>query len=345
MKVLVLGGAGYIGAVLCDYLESIGDEVIVMDNFLYERNLKNLPKRHYIVGDIRNINDLLPAIEKADAVVNLAAISNDPASDLLPALTWNVNYKANHLIAELCQASGKRVVYASSCSVYGFSENGEFNEDSPLGPVTLYARTKMLSEKPYLEPNVDSIVLRFATVYGHSPKPRFDLVVNTMTGNAYFKNKITVNGGSQWRPIVHVKDVSRAIGMALHVKKPKHRVYNVGSNEQNYRISDLGKLIKKELPHVELILNESSIDGRSYKANFDRIKKDFGFKPVYDVKDAVKEIYEAFENKTITSLDEDVYYRVKYLMKYTDKGEKRKGFFRKPLVSLQAFRSINLFNF
>jgi nucleoside-diphosphate-sugar epimerase len=345
MKVLVLGGAGYIGAVLCEYLESIGDEVIVMDNFLYERNLKNLPKRDYIVGDIRNINDLLPAIEKADAVVNLAAISNDPASDLLPELTWNVNYKANHLIAELCQASGKRVIYASSCSVYGFSENGEFNEDSPLGPVTLYARTKMLSEKPYLTPGVDSIVLRFATVYGHSPKPRFDLVVNTMTGNAYFKNKIVVNGGSQWRPIVHVKDVSRAIGMMLHVTKPKHQIYNVGSNEQNYRIADLGRLVKQELPAVELIINEDSIDGRSYKANFDRIRKDFGFRPVYDVKDAVKEIYAAFANKSITSLDEDVYYRVKYLMKHTRNGEKRKGFFGKSLATLQSIRSINLFQF
>ncbi len=345
MKVLVLGGAGYIGSVLCDYLESIGDDVIVFDNFLYERNDKGFPNREYIVGDIRDINDLLPAIEKADAIVNLAAISNDPASDLLPELTWNVNYKANHLIAELCQATGKRVIYASSCSVYGFSENGVFNEESPLGPVTLYARTKMLSEKAYLNPQVNGIVLRFATVYGHSPKPRFDLVVNTMTGNAYFKNKITVNGGSQWRPIVHVKDVSRAIGMILHVEKPKHRIYNVGSNEQNYRISDLGKLIKKELPHVELVINEESIDGRSYKANFDRIKKDFGFKPTYDVKDAVHEIYKAFENKSIKSLDEDVYYRVKYLMKYTNNGEKRTTLFTKSRNALQSMKTINLFNF
>ena len=161
-----------------------------------------------------------------------------------------------------------------------------------------------------------------------------------MTGNAYFKNKITVNGGSQWRPIVHVKDVSRAIGMALHVKKPKHRVYNVGSNEQNYRISDLAKLIHKELPHVELQINEESIDGRSYKANFNRLKKDFGFKPQYGVKDAVKEIYAAFADKTITTLNDDVYYRVKYLMKYTNNGEVRKSI----LERLQAIRNLPLFN-
>jgi nucleoside-diphosphate-sugar epimerase len=345
MKVLILGGAGYIGSVLSDYLESIGDEVIIMDNFMYERSLKNLPFKNYIVGDITNINDLLPAIEKVDAVVNLAAISNDPASDLLPEMTWNINYKANELIAELCQASGKRVVYASSCSVYGFSENGEFTEDSPMGPVTLYARTKMLSEKPYSDPKVDSIMLRFATVYGHSPKPRFDLVVNTMTGNAYFNNKIQVNGGSQWRPIVHVKDVAQAIALSLHVKNPKHRVFNVGSNEQNYRISDLAKEIKKVLPHVEIISKKDSIDGRSYKVNFNRIKKDLGFKAKYTIQDAVKEIYKAFEDKTITSMNEDVYFRVKYLKKYTNNGEVRRGFLKNTYAKLANIRSLNLFNF
>ena len=344
MKVLVLGGAGYIGSVLCEYLESIGDEVVVMDNFLYERSLKSLGPRKYIIGDIRNINDLLPAINSADAIVNLAAISNDPASDLLPELTWNVNYKANELIAELCQASGKRVVYASSCSVYGFSENGEFTEDSPAGPVTLYARTKMLSEKPYLDDKVDSVVLRFATVYGHSPKPRFDLVVNTMIGNSYFNNKITVNGGNQWRPVVHVKDVSRAIGMALHVKKPKHRVYNVGSNEQNYRISDLALAIQKELPHVEIISNKDSIDGRSYKANFDRLKNDFGFTAKYTIKDTVEEIYGAFKDGTIKNMNEDVYFRVKYLKKYTNNGEIRNSFFGRSYARLTNFSELKFFS-
>lgn len=345
MKVLVLGGAGYIGSVLCEYLESIGDEVIVMDNFLYERSLKDLPFKNFIVGDITNINDLLPAIEQADAIVNLAAISNDPASDLLPELTWKINYKANELIAELSQATGKRVVYASSCSVYGFSENGEFTEESPMKPVTLYARTKMLSEKPYADPNMDAVILRFATVYGHSPKPRFDLVVNTMTGNSYFNKKIQVNGGSQWRPIVHVKDVAQAIALSLHAKKLKHRVFNVGSNEQNYRISDLAKLIQKELPQVQIISKKDSIDGRSYKVNFDRIKKELGFKAKYTVKDAVKEIYQAFENKTITNMTEDAYFRVKYLKKYTNNGEVRRGFLRNAYATITNIRSLNLFNF
>lgn len=327
MKILILGGAGYIGSVLSNYLEEQGDEVIVFDSFLYEKNTDHLSKQKFIKGDIRYINDLLPAISQVDAVVNLAAISNDPASDLTPKLTWEINYKANKIISELCQGTHKRVVYASSCSVYGFSQEGEFNEESKMGPVTLYARTKMLSEKYFLQDNIDGIALRFATVYGHSPKPRFDLVVNTMVGNGHFNNKITVNGGDQWRPVVHVKDVSRAIHMALHIKNPKHRVYNVGSNEQNYKISQLGDIIGKEMPGVEVVHNTNSIDGRSYKVNFNRIKEDFGYETKYTIKDAVVELHKAFDDKSITNMSDDVYYRVKYLKKFTRNGEVKRSFF------------------
>src|SRR3990167_6067024 len=174
MKVLVLGGSGYIGSVLSEYLKEKGDEVIVYDNYLYEA--EKLSK-----DDIRDINRLIPVIEQADAVVNLAAISNDPASDLQPSLTWEVNYKANEVIAQMCQASNKRIIFASSCSMYGSSDN-EMTEESKLKPLTLYARTKMLSEELYLHKDVDSVILRLATVYGASPKPSFDLVVNTMIG-------------------------------------------------------------------------------------------------------------------------------------------------------------------
>lgn len=327
MTVLILGGAGYIGSILSEYLKQRGDKAIIFDNFLYEENRSKIKGEEIINGDIRNIDDLIPAIERADAVVNLAAISNDPASDLQPKLTWEVNYKANETIAALCKSTGKRIVYASSCSVYGFAESGEFNEESQLNPVTLYARTKMLSEGPYLQKDVNGIVLRFATVYGYSPKPRFDLVVNTMIGTSYFKNKIIVNGGNQWRPVVHVKDVASSIYLALHAKENKYRVYNVGSNEQNYQIATLANLVHQKLPDVTVIHNETSIDNRSYKVNFSRIAKDLGFKVNYGVVDAVDEIYTAFKIGIIKNMDEDVYYRVKYLMKYTKNGEIKKNFF------------------
>lgn len=327
MKVLILGGAGYIGSILSVYLKQRGDKTIIFDNFLYENNRSKIRGEEIIKGDIRNIDDLLPAIGKADAVVNLAAISNDPASDLQPKLTWEVNYKANETIAALCRSSGKRVIYASSCSVYGFSESGEFNEESQLNPVTLYARTKMLSENPYLHKDIDGIVLRFATVYGHSPKPRFDLVVNTMIGTSYFQNKIVVNGGNQWRPVVHVKDVAHSVYLALYTKKNKYRVYNVGSNEQNYQIATLANLIQQKLPNVSVIHNETNKDARSYKVDFSRIAKDLGFKVNYGVFDAVDEIYTAFKMGVIKNMNEDVYYRVKYLKKHTNNGEIKKNFF------------------
>lgn len=313
MKVLVLGGAGYIGSVLCEYLQSKGNTVTIMDILLYENDRKYLPPCEFINGDIRNINDLLPAIENADAVVNLAAISNDPASDLKPLLTWDINYKANEIIANLCKATNKRVIYASSCSVYGFAEKGIFDENSKLNPVSLYARTKMLSENFYLQKDINSIVLRFATVYGYSPKPRFDLVVNTMVGTSYFDKKIVVNGGAQWRPVVHVKDVAHAVYLSIHVKNPKHKIYNVGSNGQNYTIAQLGTLIGQQIPGTAVILNEKAADLRSYKVSFNRIEKELKFKTKYGIAETIKEFYNAFEKRTIKKMEEDVYFRVKYL--------------------------------
>lgn len=319
MRVLVLGGAGYIGSVLVEYLESQRDSVTVMDTCFYEKSPEKLKSAKLVLGDIRNINDLLPLISASDAVVNLAAISNDPASDLKPEITWDINYKANEMIANLCLATRKRVIFASSCSVYGFSENELFTEESDLRPVSLYAMTKMLSEEFYKHPQLDSYILRFATVYGYSPKPRFDLVVNTMSGTAYFGKKIIVNGGKQCRPVVHVKDVARAIHMALHKKDPKQRILNVGSNEQNYTISSLAQEIVKELPSVEIIEHEDSIDGRSYSTDFTKIKNELGFSTHYTVQDAIREIHNAFKIGEYKSMDEDVYFRVKYLTKHVYK--------------------------
>jgi nucleoside-diphosphate-sugar epimerase len=321
MKVLVLGGAGFIGSALCPYLHERGDEVTVLDTVLFEEQEGTSLPCALVRGDIRDINDLLPALVEADAVVNLAAISNDPASDLKPELTWEINYKANELISQLCQTTGKRVVYASSCSVYGFSKDGVFDEGSRLNPITLYAQTKMLSEQLYLHENVDSVILRFATVYGYSAMPRFDLVVNTMIGSGLFNKKITVNGGNQWRPVVHVKDVCKSIHLALHAKDPAHRVYNVGSNDQNYQISTLGTLIANELPDTELVLDQDSRDERSYKADFGLIQKDLRFETEFTLVETVKEFYDAFVEGTIKDMNEDAYYRVKYLKKFLEEDE------------------------
>lgn len=305
MKVLLLGGAGYIGSVLTSTLKDAGYDVVVYDNFLYGKAVSN------VKSDILDINSLVPAIEKADAVVNLAGLSNDPTSDLKPELTWKVNYLANQTIADLLKNTGKRVVYASSCSVYGFGDE-TFGELSSLHPVTLYARTKMLSEDLYCKDSIDAVILRFATVYGMSPNPRLDLVVNTMIADAYFNKKVTVNGGNQWRPVVHVKDVANSIIFALNTKF--QNTFNVGSNDQNYLISDLGLLISK-LTGAKLTIDKENVDTRSYKVRFDKIKS-LGFETKYDIKYAVGELYEAFQNGVIKNMTDDKYFRIKYLKKY-----------------------------
>lgn len=332
MKVLVLGGAGYIGSVLCKYLVSKGDDVTVLDNLLYEKGRKIAGDFKFIHGDICNVNDLLGPIEDAEAVVNLAAISNDPASDLSPNLTWEINYRANETIANLCRSTGKRVVYASSCSVYGFADEGVFTEKSKPNPVSLYAKTKMLSEKYYLSADVDGVVLRLATVYGDSPRPRFDLVVNTMIGTSFFEGKIEVNGGEQWRPVVHVKDVACAIYLSIHAKTLKNRIFNVGSGEQNFKISQLGRLISGYLPKVEFVHLLANVDKRSYLVDFTRIKKELGFETKYDIKAAVEEIYAVLESGKIKSLEEDVYFRVKYLKKRIGRESYRKRVFIERIV-------------
>ncbi len=324
MKVLILGGAGFIGSVLCEYLKSRGDEVTVYDNLLYEKGTKIDAGCNFIHADVTNINDLLPAIDCHEAIVNLAAISNDPASDLAPSLTWEINYRANETIANLCRSTDKRVVYASSCSVYGFSSRGIFNELDKPNPVSLYARTKMLSEKFYLDSDVNGIILRLATVYGYSKKPRFDLVVNTMIGNSFFEKKIVVNGGEQWRPVVHVRDVASAIYLALHIKSPKHRVFNVGSNDQNFKISQLGVKIAEYLPKVEFVQLYDNVDKRSYLVDFSRIKSELKFKCRFTIKDAISELYKSFENGEIQDLGDDEYFRVKYLRNHINRPNYRK---------------------
>src|SRR3989344_5522027 len=313
MKVLVLGGAGYIGSVLCDYLDSQGDEVMAFDNLLYETELAGFGPQKLFLGDIRNAFELEQCIKRYDAVVNLAALSNDPLSYLDPEQAMDINFRANEQIAELCRHYDKKVIYASSCSVYGFSENETFTEDSRFNPVTLYAKTKMLSEQFYSAADLDAVILRLATVYGYSKKPRFDLVVNTMIGTGYFENKIVVNGGAQWRPVVHVKDVAHAIYLSLRASRSDFRVLNVGSNGQNYKIGDLGKMIAAQMPNAEFICKTGSIDKRSYKVDFSRIQQCLNFDSKYTVKDAVVELKDAFERKIIGNMQQDVYYRVKYL--------------------------------
>jgi len=302
--VLVIGGAGYIGSVLVRKLLDHGYSVTVLDALLYGdesiRDLYGRPDFELIHDDMRNVEAVVRAMQHADAVVHLGALVGDPACALDEKLALEINLAATRMIAEVARGFGiQRFIFASTCSVYGASDQ-LLDERSALNPVSLYARTKIDSERVLLALNDDRfapIILRFATVYGLSPRPRFDLVVNLLAAQAVCEKRITIFGGNQWRPFIHVNDAAEAIlkclEAPLHVVKGQ--IFNVGSDDQNYQIAQLGDLIKKLIPDVEVIRQGDDTDRRNYRVSFAKIRKHLGFTPRYTVADGILEIKAAIE--------------------------------------------------
>jgi nucleoside-diphosphate-sugar epimerase len=274
MKVLVLGGLGYVGSALCEKL----DDFEVYD-------LKQ-------GQDIRNVRPTMFALEKADAIVHLAGTSMDPLMDRDPEFTWETNYLANDMIAKLLRNTGKRVIYASSGSVYG-SQAGVCTEDGSVQPITLYGKTKHLSEELFLHKDLNSIVFRFATCYGPAPFTRYDTVINGMTKSAFENKKLTISGKDKRRSVCHIQDIVSGILLALTVENPPYRLYNLGSNDQNLSIEEIGKKVAA-VTGVEMVYKDSDNDNRSYTINYDRVKE-LGFETKHTIEEAVKELYERFQ--------------------------------------------------
>ena len=272
MKVLVLGGSGYVGSELCTQL----DDYVVYD-------IKN-------GQDIRNIRTIMLALQNCDAIVHLAGTSMDPLLERDPEFTWESNYKANELISKFLRNTGKRIVYASSGSVYG-SQPGLCTEDGPVQPITLYGKTKHLSEEYFLHPDVNGIVFRFATCYGKAPFTRYDTIINGMTKNAKETGKIFIAGKEKRRSLLHVKDIVAGIKLALEVENPPHRLYNLGSNDQNLTVEEIGLRVAA-VTGAEIVYKDPDNDNRSYTINYDRVKE-LGFAPQHTIEEAVKEIYES----------------------------------------------------
>jgi nucleoside-diphosphate-sugar epimerase/predicted transcriptional regulator len=321
-KVLIVGGAGYLGSVLSRLLLSEGYSVKVLDLLMFGSEsldeIKDHPQFELIVGDIRNINLVCKAVKDVDAVIHLAAIVGDPASSKNPEDTIATNYLATMTLAQACKYyQVNRFIFASTCSVYGVGDN-ELDENSPLQPVSLYARSKIKSEQGILslaDENFSPIILRMGTLYGLSPRMRFDLVVNTFAKMATTENKITIFGGHQWRPLLHVRDAAQAYMTCLQASlgSIKTRVFNVGSNKQNYQISELGKFVKKVLPRTEVsILDAETIAGttdkRDYRVSFSKIESELGFKAKVQVVHAIEEINQAILNQTISDVSDKRYY-------------------------------------
>lgn len=323
-RVLLIGGAGYVGSVMTRYLLKRGYHVSVLDNLMcgYDalRELDNHPAYQFYRGDARNIQDLLTAMNDIDAVIHLAAIVGDPACALDPRATIDINYESCKLLVDAClHKKVNRLLFASSCSVYGASEEGELlTETSPLNPVSLYAETRLRSEEALLnqaEPPLAVTMFRLATVFGFSYRPRFDLVVNILTARALIDGEISVFGGSQWRPNIHVRDV--VSGFIAGMEAPKEvvdrQVFNLGSEAMNYRISELGDLVKEALPDTVIKTVEAEIDRRDYRVNFDKIEKALNWKAELSVRDGIQEIIEAYHKGKFTHYNDKKYSNLKIL--------------------------------
>ena len=309
MQVLVTGGAGYIGSVMIPLLLERGHKVKCLDRFFFSKEtLKDVvsnPNLELIKDDVRWFD---PEILKGvDVVADLAALSNDPAGELDPAKTFDINYLGRVRVAKLSKEYGvKRYILASSCSVYGFREDMILDENSPTSPLTTYAKSNLLAEQDVLmlsDSSFSVTVLRQATVYGLSPRMRFDLAINGMV-LGLFKDKVipVMRNGDQWRPFVHVEDASKAFMTVMEAQEEKvnGETFNVGSNEQNYQIHPLAEMIGEALPIPLKIEWYGSPDKRSYKVSFDKINKVLRFKPDYTPKEGALEVYEALESGRVT---------------------------------------------
>ena len=292
MNFLITGGCGYIGSNLTKYLLNNGHKVIVIDNLWFGNKLKKNKNLKIIKEDIRNFDKI--KITNTDAIIHLANIANDPTVELNPNLSWEVNVLASKLIADhAVKNKVKKLIFFSSGSVYGVKKENKVTEDLKLNPISIYNKTKMIAERVFLsyKNNIDIKCLRPATVCGLSDRLRLDVTVNKLTFDAYYKKKIFVDGGSQVRPNVNLRDIERVVDFFLFSKKKfNDDVYNMGF--ENYSIMKIAKKIQKKTG-AKLIVNKS-VDIRSYRQDSSRLIKT-GFKPLFTVDNAINELIEYFK--------------------------------------------------
>jgi nucleoside-diphosphate-sugar epimerase len=298
MRIFVTGGGGYIGTSLLPMLVQSGHDVTVLDRFFFGKECLQIPdgpgSATLLRDDIRWFDGKL--LQGMDVVIDMAALSNDPAGELDPWKTLDINYLGRARVARLAREAGvPRYILTSSCSVYGFQEP-ILTEDSPPNPLTVYARANVLAEGDILPLATDSfstVAVRFATLYGLSGRMRFDLAVNGMVLGGFRNGKIPVmKDGTQWRPFMHVRDAARSL---IHLTtqpldRIRGRVFNVGSDEQNYRIRDLAERVAGAMTAHPQLEWYGDADTRSYRVSFARVKNELGFQPRETPESAAQEI-------------------------------------------------------
>jgi nucleoside-diphosphate-sugar epimerase len=316
-KIFITGGAGYVGAILTPYLLAKGHKVTVFDLMMFGENvLKENSNLKIIKGDIRNTELLNKVLPGHDVVVHLACISNDPSFELNPTLGKSINLDAFTPLVEIAKKNlVERFIYASTSSVYGIKKEKDISETMSLEPLTDYSKYKVSCEiilKKYESENFTPITIRPATVCGYSPRQRLDVVVNILTNLAYHKREITVFGGTQLRPNIHIKDMARAYEILIEAPKSKvsGEIFNAGYD--NYSVLELASTVKKVIGDDVNIKSSFSNDNRSYHISSKKIKKILGFEPKKTISDAVNDLKLAFKKDLLpNSLTDEKYFNIK----------------------------------
>ncbi|KJH72009.1 NAD-dependent epimerase/dehydratase family protein [Aliterella atlantica] len=313
MKTLVTGTEGYIGSMLAPMLIERGHEVIGVDTGFYkvgwlyngtEYTAKTLNKdiRHITADDLQGI----------DAVVHMAELSNDPAGQLAPHITYDINHKGSVRLAALAKAAGvRRFVYMSSCSVYGVATNEDITEKSPVNPQTAYAKCKTMVEQdvqPMADDSFSPTFMRNATAFGASPRMRFDIVLNNLAGLAWTIKEIKMTSdGTPWRPLVHLLDICQAIVCTLEAPRDiiHNQIFNVGDTAQNYQVKEIAEIVADKFTGCQLSFGENGADNRSYRVSFEKINKLLpGFKCEWNAQRGAEQLFNLFSQIDLT---EDIF--------------------------------------
>jgi nucleoside-diphosphate-sugar epimerase len=331
MRVLVTGHRGYIGSVMAPRLAAAGHDVVGMDMGFFD-DCTLVPDDGRIPATGRDIRDATADdLAGFDAVVHLAALSNDPLGNLNGAWTEDINYRASVRLAQLARAAGvPRFLFSSSCIMYGMSEAAVVSEDAPLDPKTDYARSKVAAERKIADIADDDFsptFLRNGTVYGLSPRMRFDTVLNDLVGSAIARGKVVLNGdGSPWRPVVHVEDVARAFHAVLGAPRDKvhNEAFNTGSDSLNHQVRELAEFAVEAVPGADLeVLARPEADQRTYKADFGKFRgafPDFEWRPV---EEGARDLSERLAAARLTreEFEGRRFVRLKWLRHLLERGE------------------------
>jgi len=314
-NLLITGGAGCIGTVIGNLALQQGHEVKVVDALWFKKDIPLLHNNNanykFVKGDIRNGDFTASLLEGVDFVIHTAAVVGEPAAKKFPELTYQINYKSSlDLISKASEYGVKGLIFLSTCSNYGTSGDAA-DEKAPLKPLSLYAETKVDVERYLMDKvtNLDWIICRLSTVYGVSPRMRFDLTVNDFTMNAYMEKYLDVFLPFTYRPYIHVRDVARVIiEMLARFEKVKNNIFNVGFNGENYQKINIAEIVKKYVPELKIEIVKKGTDLRDYKVDFSKIQRFLNIRNTFTVEKGIREVLELLKDQRVKDPYNSCYY-------------------------------------